>query len=158
MKGRELMRSPPHLRADRHAGEYAVQFPVDGKRHCHHQGAERPGAACHPGSHARLSRPLYGADPAGKRLSWFDGKDYWVMDVATCARTNVTAKLTGVQKIDFVDREDDHPNNVLPSNGAPVWSKDGTTMLVSNEYDLWSLSLDGITLTTKDAKPLPASD
>ncbi|MEP6766468.1 MAG: prolyl oligopeptidase family serine peptidase, partial [Gemmatimonadaceae bacterium] len=88
-------------------------------------------------------RFFYGADPTGKRVSWFDGKDYWIMDVATCARTNVTAKLTGAQKIDFVDRNDDQPNNVLPSNGAPVWSKDGMTMLVSTEYDLWSLALDG---------------
>ncbi|MEP6780532.1 MAG: prolyl oligopeptidase family serine peptidase [Gemmatimonadaceae bacterium] len=88
-------------------------------------------------------RFFYGADPTGKRLSWFDGKDYWIMDVTTRARTNVTAKLTGAQKIDFVDRGDDHPNNVLPSNGAPVWSKDGMTMLVSGEYDLWSLALDG---------------
>ena len=73
-------------------------------------------------------RFFYGADPTGKRLSWFDGKDYWIMDVARRARTNVTAKLTGAQKIDFVDRRDDHPNTVLPSNGAPVWSKDGLTM------------------------------
>ena len=87
-------------------------------------------------------RFYYGADPTGKRISWFDGKDYWTMDVASGAKTNLTAPLTGAQKIDFVDRGDDHPNNVLPSNGAPIWSKDGMTMMVNSEYDVWSISAD----------------
>jgi len=87
-------------------------------------------------------RFFYGADPTGKRVSWFDGKDYWTMDVASGARTNLTARLT-TQKVDFVDREDDHPNNVLPAIGSPTWTKDGSALLVNGEYDLWQLALDG---------------
>ena len=70
-------------------------------------------------------RDYFGADPTGKRLSWFDDHDYWTVDVASSARTNLTASLTGGQHVDFVDRDDDHPTNVLPSIGSPTWSKDG---------------------------------
>ncbi|MEO7999614.1 MAG: hypothetical protein ABI852_19335, partial [Gemmatimonadaceae bacterium] len=86
-------------------------------------------------------RFFYGADPTGKRVSWFDGKDYWVMDVASGARTNVTAKVT--PKVDWVDRDDDHPNNVLPSNGRPDWTRDGNSLIVNSEYDVWQLNVDG---------------
>ncbi len=88
-------------------------------------------------------RYYFGADPTGKRLSWFDGHDYWTGDVASGARTNLTASLTGAQHVDFVDRDDDHPTDVLPSIGSPTWSKDGTAMLVNSAYDMWSLALDG---------------
>ncbi|MBC8089450.1 MAG: S9 family peptidase [Phycisphaerae bacterium] len=87
-------------------------------------------------------RFFYGADPTGTRVSWFDGKDYWAMDVATGMRTNLTARLTA-QKVDFVDRDDDHPNNVLPAIGSPTWTKDGRALLVNGEYDIWQLALDG---------------
>ncbi len=88
-------------------------------------------------------RHYFGADPTGKRVAWFDGRDYWALELATGTRTNLTATLTGGQKIDFVDREDDHPTDVLPGIGQPTWSKDGSRMLVNSAYDLWSLALDG---------------
>ncbi len=89
-------------------------------------------------------RHYFGADPTGARVAWFDGKDYWVQELASGARTNLTAKLTGgAQKVDFVDREDDHPTDVLPSIGQPNWTKDGSRMLVNGAYDVWSLALDG---------------
>lgn len=86
-------------------------------------------------------RYFYGADPTGKRVSWFDGKDYWVMDVASGARTNVTAKIT--PRVDWVDREDDHPNNVLPAIGRPDWTRDGNSLIVNSDYDVWQLNVDG---------------
>ena len=99
-------------------------------------------------------RYFYGSDPTGKRVSWFDGKDYWVMDVASGARTNVTAKLT--PKVDWVDRDDDHPNNVLPAIGRPDWTRDGTSLLINSAYDVWQVAVDGsggkrLTDGTKDA-------
>lgn len=87
-------------------------------------------------------RFFHGADPTGKRVSWFDGRDYWIMDVASGARTNLTARLTA-QKVDFVDRDDDHPTDVSPSIGAPTWTKDGSALLVNGAYDIWQLALDG---------------
>ncbi|MDH5235849.1 MAG: hypothetical protein OEW77_12910, partial [Gemmatimonadota bacterium] len=88
-------------------------------------------------------RHLFAASPTGTRVPWFDGRDYWVVDPATGTRTNLTAKLTRAGMVDFVDRDDDHPSDVLPPVGTPLWSKDGATMFVYSEYDIWALSLDG---------------
>lgn len=89
------------------------------------------------------ARYVFAADPTGKRVPWFDGRDYWVVEVATGTRTNLTARLRAAQRVDFVDRDDDHPTDVLPPIGSPSWSKDGRTMFVNSEYDVWALALDG---------------
>ena len=70
-------------------------------------------------------RYLYGADPTGRREAWFDGKDWWAADVASGARLNLTAKVRASRRADFVDRDDDHPSDVLSPWGSPAWSKDG---------------------------------
>lgn len=88
-------------------------------------------------------RHFLSADPTGKRLTWFDGRDYWTIEVAGGARSNLTARLTGAQQADFVDRDDDHPTDVLPPIGNPTWTKDGLALLVNGAYDVWSLALDG---------------
>jgi dipeptidyl aminopeptidase/acylaminoacyl peptidase len=88
-------------------------------------------------------RHLFVSDPVGKRVSWFDGRDYWVIDVASGVRTNLTAALRASRGVDFVDREDDHPTDVLPPIGAPLWSADGATVLLNSEYDVWSVGVDG---------------
>ena len=92
-------------------------------------------------------RHAVGADPTGKRYAWFDGKDFWSIDIASGVRVNMTAPLTGAQHVDFVDRDDDHPTDVLPSIGAPGWSKDGTRLLAYAGYDIWSLAVDGSSQT-----------
>jgi dipeptidyl aminopeptidase/acylaminoacyl peptidase len=89
------------------------------------------------------ARYAFAADPTGRRVPWFDGHDYWVADVASGAKTNLTAKLRTAKGVDFIDRDDDHPSDVLPPWGSPSWSKDGETMIVASEYDLWALALDG---------------
>jgi dipeptidyl aminopeptidase/acylaminoacyl peptidase len=85
------------------------------------------------------ARFFFTGDPTGARVAQFDGKDYWAIDVATGKRTNLTAAL----KADFVDREDDHPSDVLPPINGVSWSKDGARLLVYGGTDLWSLALDG---------------
>jgi dipeptidyl aminopeptidase/acylaminoacyl peptidase len=89
-------------------------------------------------------RYVFNNDPTGRRVAWFDGTDYWIADVASGARTNLTATLrASTTGLDFVDRDDDHPVDVLPPIGSPSWSKDGTALLVNSEYDVWSLAMDG---------------
>jgi hypothetical protein len=56
--------------------------------------------------------------------------------------TNLTAALTATHKADFVDQDDDHPNNVPPVISPAGWSKDGS-FLVNDAYDVWSLAMDG---------------
>ncbi len=88
-------------------------------------------------------RHYLGADPTGRRLAWFDGKDYWTYEIATGRRTNLTGVLTSARRADFVDRVDDHPSDVLPPVGGVNWTKDGETMLVYDVRDIWALRLDG---------------
>ena len=43
------------------------------------------------------------------------------------------AALRASRGVDFVDRDDDHPTDVLPPIGAPLWSADGATVLLNSE-------------------------
>lgn len=88
-------------------------------------------------------RHYFGANPAGDKLAWSDGKDVWTVDLASGARTNLTAALTSAKKADFVDHDDDHPNNVPPVISPAGWSKDGKTYLLYDTYDVWAVAADG---------------
>jgi dipeptidyl aminopeptidase/acylaminoacyl peptidase len=87
-------------------------------------------------------RHYFGANPKGDRLAWSDGKDYWVVDLASGRKTNLTASLTSSKKADFVDHDDDHPNNVASVIGTAGWTRDGS-LLVYDTYDVWQLAPDG---------------
>lgn len=89
------------------------------------------------------ARYVFAADPTGRRVPYFDGRDYWVVEVGTGTRTNLTSGLRTSRRVDFADRDDDHPTDVLPPIGSPFWSRDGQTMFVNTEYDVWALSPDG---------------
>lgn len=88
-------------------------------------------------------RFVYATDPTGRRVAWFDGRDYWAIEVATGKRTNLTAPLTAARRADFIDRDDDHPTDLLPPVGAPSWTVDGERMVANDLTDLWQLNLDG---------------
>jgi len=88
-------------------------------------------------------RHFFGGDVTGTRLTWSDGKDFWLVDLASGKKTNLTAPLTSAGKADFVDHDDDHPNNVPPVINPAGWDKAGTTYLVNDTYDVWALKLDG---------------
>ena len=88
-------------------------------------------------------RFAFPADPTGRRIPWFDGRDYWVIDVASGVRTNLTATLTAGGRTDFIDRDADYPTDVPPPIGSPTWPKDGGEMYVNTAYDVWALALDG---------------
>ena len=45
-------------------------------------------------------------------------------------------------KISFVDASDDHPYE-KPTYGVAGWSKDGKSVIVNHEFDLYGLPLDG---------------
>jgi dipeptidyl aminopeptidase/acylaminoacyl peptidase len=88
-------------------------------------------------------RHYFGASPRGDRLAWSDGKDFWTVDLPTGKRTNLTAALTSSKKADFVDHDDDHPNNVAPVINPAGWSRDGNSYLLNDTYDVWQVALDG---------------
>ena len=84
-------------------------------------------------------RFFYGGSATGKRVAWYDGKDYWAQDVATGARTNLTAKV----QAKFTDPDYDYPNDMVPPADFQGWAKDDRAVLVADEYDVWSLNTDG---------------
>jgi dipeptidyl aminopeptidase/acylaminoacyl peptidase len=88
-------------------------------------------------------RHYYGGDPTGTKLTWSDGTDFWAVDLPTGRRTNLTGVLTASKKADFVDHDDDHPNNVAPVISPAGWSKDGKTYLLNDTHDVWAIALDG---------------
>ena len=88
-------------------------------------------------------RHYFGANPKGDKLAWSDGKDVWVVDVPTGKRTNITAPLTSTKKADFVDHDDDHPNNVPPVIFPAGWTRDGNSYLLNDTYDVWQVAVDG---------------
>lgn len=88
-------------------------------------------------------RYVYASDPTGRRVAWFDGRDYWVVEVATGKRTNLTAPLTSTRRADFVDRDDDHPTDLPPPVGGPSWTVDGEHLLANDLADVWQLRMDG---------------
>jgi len=84
-------------------------------------------------------RFFYGGSPTGTRLLAYDGKDYITVDVATGARTNLTAKVQG----SFADPDYDYPSDLTPSSGNAGWLKDDRGVLVYDQYDVWNLAPDG---------------
>ena len=84
-------------------------------------------------------RWFYGASPSGRKLLWYDGKDYWSYDVETGARSN----LSGGAHADFTDPDWDYPADLRPPSGFAGWARGEKSVLVYDKYDLWSLSLDG---------------
>jgi dipeptidyl aminopeptidase/acylaminoacyl peptidase len=87
-------------------------------------------------------RHYFGPNTKGDKLLWSDGKDFWVVDLPTGKKTNVTATLTASKKADFVDHDDDHPNNVAPVLSPAGWARDGR-LLLNDTYDVWQIALDG---------------
>lgn len=80
-----------------------------------------------------------GGSATGKRLFWYDGKDYWSYDIATGARTNLTANV----QANFANADWDTPGDMVPPSGYAGWTKGDGALLVYDEYDVWSLTPDG---------------
>ena len=84
-------------------------------------------------------RYFFGASALGRKLLWYDGKDFWSQDVVTGARTNLTAKV----RANFVDAEDDHPTDQPQPTGIAGWTSDDRAVLVYDEFDVWKINADG---------------
>jgi dipeptidyl aminopeptidase/acylaminoacyl peptidase len=80
------------------------------------------------------------ASPNGKEeLYWGDDGNYWVVDLATGAKRNIT-KGTGVN---FSNTDDDH-NYLVPPPRAPFgWTRDGASVLLSDGWDVFKVATTG---------------
>lgn len=88
-------------------------------------------------------RYYYGGDPTGTKLAWADGRDYWIIDLDTGKRTNLTAALTRNDRARFVNPDEDHPTDIPHIYPIAAWSRRGDALFVNDTYDVWQLALDG---------------
>ncbi len=78
--------------------------------------------------------------PNGKSiLFWGDDAQWWTIDVATGAKHELTKGIPTV----FADTSDDHNNLVTPPGQSFGWSKDGSSVLVSDGFDAWKVPVNG---------------
>lgn len=84
-----------------------------------------------------LTRTM-GSSPDGKWFLYLKDKKIYAYNVETGKSTNLGAG----DKISFVDASDDHPYE-KPTYGVAGWTKDGKSVIVNHEFDLYLLPLDG---------------
>ena len=80
------------------------------------------------------------ASPNGKNiLYWGDDAQWWVVDVASGQKRELTKGVPTV----FADTSDDHNNLVTPPVAPVGWSKDGNAVLLSDAFDVWKVPVNG---------------
>ena len=84
-----------------------------------------------------LSRTM-GSSPDGKWFLYLKNKLVYAYNT----ETNTTVSLGSGEKLSFVDADDDHPYE-KPTYGVAGWSKDGKSVILNHEFDLYSVPLDG---------------
>ncbi len=88
-------------------------------------------------------RPTLGGlmpSPDGSKLVyWGTDGHYWVLNMATGDSVNITKNAP----VSFVNTEDDH-YQIFPLPIAPRgWSRDGTAVLLSDNWDVWKVPASG---------------
>jgi dipeptidyl aminopeptidase/acylaminoacyl peptidase len=81
--------------------------------------------------------------PSGRYLIYTSADqksgDWFVMDVTTGTKTNLTA---GIQSV-FVNLEDDHPTSYRRGYGVGGWLTGETSLILYDRFDLWQVNVDG---------------
>jgi dipeptidyl aminopeptidase/acylaminoacyl peptidase len=84
------------------------------------------------------SRWDYEASPDGTRFLYYADGNFHAYSMTTGSSRNLTAAAP----VSFVDTEDDH--NVANPPVRPVgWAADGRSVLLSDNYDVWQVPVDG---------------
>ncbi|MGH9203466.1 MAG: TolB family protein, partial [Vicinamibacterales bacterium] len=76
--------------------------------------------------------------PDGNRLLYWSDGNYHVYDFASGTSRNITASAP----VSFVNKEDDH-NVDRPPTPVGGWSKDGESVLLSDNWDVWRVPVRG---------------
>ncbi|TAK19342.1 MAG: S9 family peptidase [Acidobacteria bacterium] len=80
----------------------------------------------------------YQISPDGTKYYYYEGKHYFVVDLATVTPKNITEKVP----TSFVDVEDDH-NTVTPPINPVGWTADSASLILSDGWDMWKVPADG---------------
>jgi dipeptidyl aminopeptidase/acylaminoacyl peptidase len=81
-------------------------------------------------------RQNLGISPDSRYQLWFKDGKLWVSDIASGARTDLSALSTE----NFTNTDDEQPID-KPSFGVAGWSRDGKSVLINGRYDVWQLPL-----------------
>ena len=86
----------------------------------------------------KKNRWSYEASPDGTHFLFYDDGHFFTYEMATGKTYNLTSKIPSV----FFDEEDDH--NVIKPPVRPLgWSSDGQYVLLSDNWDIWLVSVHG---------------
>lgn len=77
--------------------------------------------------------------PDGKYVIWFEGRDYYIYDIAAGETRNISSGVPAI----FWDDHDDHPMKPQPI-GLAGWEKGDNRVIVYDRWDLWSLDPKGV--------------
>lgn len=76
--------------------------------------------------------------PDGTHLLYYDDGNFFTYEFAAGQSYNMTAKVP----TSFVNEEDDH-NVVKPPTNPLGWTKDGRSVLISDNWDIWNIPVHG---------------
>jgi len=79
------------------------------------------------------------ASTGGKYALFADDGQYWTINLATRALTNITAKI----QTSFVDVESDSTSPERPMFGVAGWTKSDDAVVLYDKYDAWRVAADG---------------
>ncbi len=83
-------------------------------------------------------RWYFGPSPEGSRLLYYDDGNYFSYDMASGQSNNITKDVPA----SFINTEDDH--NVSKPPVYPIgWVKDGVSVLLSDNWDVWNVPVSG---------------
>jgi dipeptidyl aminopeptidase/acylaminoacyl peptidase len=80
----------------------------------------------------------HGISPNSRYHLWFSDGKYWLQDIATGTKTDLSASTD----VSFLDTQADRPGE-KNSWGVAGWSRDGRTVLLNHQFDIWSVPLAG---------------
>ncbi len=84
------------------------------------------------------SRWFFGPSPDGTHFLYFDDGHYYTHDMAAGKAYNITKDVP----TSFVDTEDDH-NVVKPPTRPVGWTKNGASVLLGDNWDVWDVPVHG---------------
>jgi len=79
------------------------------------------------------------ASPNGKYLLFRQDDQYWSVNLATRAATNITKSVP----VSFIDKESDQTSPEKPAFGSGGWTKEDAAVLFYDKFDVWQVPADG---------------
>ncbi len=79
------------------------------------------------------------ASTNGKYLLFRQDDQYWTVNLATRAITNITKSVP----VSFIDKESDQTSPEKPAFGVGGWTKEDAAVLFYDKFDVWQVAADG---------------